>query len=341
MKGSTNLGKDLSNFLGHYLPHERGVSPNTIKSYSFTFILLVNYLHEVKRIPIYRLSFEHLTRQTVTGFLDWLQAERHCTNSTRNQRLAAITSFVKYAGYQNPACLNEVQQVLAVKQKRTAKPVISHLTVEGIILLLKQPDGTTNKGLRDLALLSLMYESAARVQEIIDLTPSSLFVASKPYRIELLGKGNKHRIVPLPEKAVEILLAYLSRFEMTGRESMQTPLFHNAWDQKMTRNGINNILKKHLLAASEQDESLIPKGISCHSIRHSKAMALLDAKVQLIHIRDFLGHKSVLTTEIYARVNAKYAFEAIKNAYKNIAVDEIPTWHGNEQVLQMLKGFCK
>ena len=141
------------------------------------------------------MSFEHLTRQTVTEFLDWLQVERHCTNSTRNQRLTAINSFVKYAGYQNPACLNEVQQVLAVKQKRTAKPVISHLTVEGIILLLKQPDGTTNKGLRDLALLSLMYESAARVQEIIDLTPSSLFVGSKPYRIELLGKGNKHRIV--------------------------------------------------------------------------------------------------------------------------------------------------
>jgi len=341
MKGSNDLGKDLSNFLGHYLPHERGVSPNTIKSYSFTFILLIRYLHDVERVPIHRLSFEHLTRQAITNFLDWLQTERNCANATRNQRLAAITSFVKYVGYQNPGCLLEVQQILAIKQKRTGKPVISHLTVEGVILLLKQPDTATDKGLRDLALLSLMYESGARVQEIIDLTPSSLFIGSKPYRIELLGKGNKRRIVPLPEKAVEIILAYLLRFQMSGRESAQKPLFQNAWNQKLTRNGINNILKKHLLAARKQNESIIPQDISCHSIRHSKAMALLDAKVQLIHIRDFLGHRSVLTTEIYARVNAKYAFEAIKNAYKNVVVDEIPTWHGNEQVLQMLKGFSR
>lgn len=341
MKGSTDLAKDLSNFLGHHLPHERGLSPNTIKSYSFTFILLINYLHDLKKVPIHRLSFEHLTMQVVVGFLDWLQAQRHCTNATRNQRLAAITSFVKFVGRQNPGCLHEVQQILSVRQKRSGKPVISHLTVDGITLLMKQPDTSRDKGLRDLALMSLMYESAARVQEIIDLTPSSLSTAGKPYRIELLGKGNKHRIVPLPEKTVEILLAYLSKYQMTGRENAQKPLFQNAWGKKMTRNAINNILKKHLSTARQQREAIIPSGISCHSIRHSKAMALLDAKVQLIHIRDFLGHKSVLTTEIYARINAKYTFEAIKDAYKNVAADELPIWHGNEQILKVLKEFSK
>src|SRR5690606_6051000 len=171
MKGSTDLGKDLSNFLGHYLPHERGLSPNTIKSYSFTFTLLIRHLHKVKRIPIHRLSFEHLTRQVITDFLDWLQTERKCTNATRNQRLAAITSFVKYAGYENPGCLHEVQQILAIKQKRTGKSVISHLTVEGVILLLKQPDTATNKGLRDLVDIAEQADPRRRPTNLINQVP--------------------------------------------------------------------------------------------------------------------------------------------------------------------------
>jgi site-specific recombinase XerD len=109
----------------------------------------------------------------------------------------------------------------------------------------------------------------------------------------------------------------------------------------MTRNGINNILIKYVEMAKEKDASLIPTHLSCHAIRHSKAMALLESNVQLIHIRDFLGHKSVLTTEIYARVNPKYTFEAVKNAYKNITNDEIPLWEGNNELLTMLKNISK
>jgi integrase/recombinase XerD len=341
MKQSTDFARSLTNFLGNYLPNERGVSHNTIKSYSYTFILLINYMRDVKKVTLQKLSFLHITRDTVVDFLDWLQDQRKCCNATRNQRLAAISSFIKFAGYKDPVGLQEAQQVLAIKIKKTGKQVISYLTIEGVELLLKQPDISKDKGLRDLALLSLMYESAARVQEIIDLTPAALSVEGKPYRIQLRGKGNKHRIVPLPEKEVQILLAYMERCGLTKRENEQKPLFHNAWGQKMTRNGINNILKKYTTLAKSHNTSLIPAGISCHSMRHSKAMALLDAKVQLIYIRDFLGHKSVTTTEIYARVNAKYALEAIKTAYKNVVTDDVPAWEGNDQILQMLKTFVR
>ena len=341
MAKPTDFTKYVSDFFNHYLPSERGVSINTIKSYSHTFILLLNYLNDIKKIRIGKLDFRHITRPVVVDFLNWLQNERGCSNATRNQRLSAISAFIKYAVYKVPNSLYENQQILSIPVKRTETHTINYLTTEGMELLLKQPDVTKKKGLRDLALLSLMYESAARVQEIIDLTPSSLFISSKPYKVELHGKGNKYRTVSLPENEVKILLCYLGQSELLKRENAEKPLFHNGWGHKMTRKGINNVLVKHVTSARIKNPDLIAKDISCHGIRHSKAMGLLESNVQLIHIRDFLGHKSVLTTEIYARVNPKYTFEAIKTAYKNINVDEMPAWENNNQLLSLLKGFAK
>lgn len=341
MKQPTTFAKHMSRFLGDYLTNERGASRNTVKSYSQTFVLLINYLHDVKNIDVHRLSLSHMTRDTIIDFLEWIQIERNCSDSTRNQRLSAICSFVKYTEYMDPANLYESQQILSIPVKKTEKKTISYLTVEGVKLILQQPNVKKNKGLRDLALLSLMYESAARVQEIIEVTPSSLSLNSHPYSLRLHGKGNKHRIVPLPEKEVKILERYMKEYDLFQRSDATKPLFPNYQGQYMTRNGINSILTKYVKQAKEQNISLIPDGLSCHSLRHSKAMHLLEANVNLIHIRDFLGHKSVTTTEIYARVNPKFTFEAIKNAYRDIITKEIPVWKGNPEILEMLKGYTK
>lgn len=186
-----------------------------------------------------------------------------------------------------------------------------------------------------------MYESAARVQEIIDLTPASLFITDKPYRVVLHGKGDKYRSIPLPDKQVELLRKYMAENSLLSRENVQKPLFPNCQRQKMTRNGVNNILIKYVKMARQKRSSLIPGHVSCHTIRHSKAMQLLESNVELMHIRDFLGHKSVLTTEIYTRMNPKYTFEAVKNAYKNITADDIPVWKGNDELMAMLKGLAR
>jgi site-specific recombinase XerD len=222
-----------------------------------------------------------------------------------------------------PGQLYECQKILTIPAKKCAIKTIEYLNLEGIKLLLKQPNANKNKGLRDLALLSLMYESAARVQEIIELTPCSIFLNNKPYRVVLHGKGNKYRSVPLPEKEVDLLKRYMEQNLLLNRENGQKPLFPNYQGHRMTRNGINNILLKYLRMAKNINCSIIPEHLSCHSLRHSKAMQLLESKVELIHIRDFLGHKSVLTTEIYARTNPRYTFDAVKNAYKNITADNI------------------
>jgi integrase/recombinase XerD len=341
MKQPTDFAKYLSSFLNDYLPNEKGISSNTIKSYSYTFILLIRFMRDVKKINIHRLSCKHLNKDVIVNFLDWLQVDRNCGDATRNQRLAAITSFVNYVEYMNPADLYVCHQILSIPSKRTTRKLISYLAIDGIKLLLQQPDQKKIKGIRDLALLTLMYESAARVQEIIDLTPSSLFILNKPYRVVLYGKGNKYRSVPLPPEQVQILTHYLQSTNLIKRENADKPLFPNHQGSKMTRNGINNILIKYAGMAREKDRNLIPEHLSCHAIRHSKAMGLLESSIPLIYIRDFLGHKSVLTTEIYARVNPKYTFEAVRNAYKNIVTDEAPMWEGNNELIDMLNNLSK
>lgn len=342
MKQPTDFARHISGFLNNYLTKERGVSQNTIKSYSYSFILFVNFMHEVKKVHINRLSLKDITKEIVVEFLDWIQCNRKCSDSTRNQRLAAISSFIKYVEYMNPAGLYNYHQILSIPLKKTERKLISYLTIDGIKLLLQQISIDKGKGLRDLALLSLMYESAARVQEITQLTPSSLHLDDKPYRVILHGKGNKNRSVPLPEKEVQILKQYMNQYELFNRENAKKPLFPNNQGLMMTRNGVNNILRKYAKMAKEIDMNLIPDGLSCHSLRHSKSIHLLEAKVELMHIKDFLGHKSVITTEKYARMNPGYTFEAIKKAYKNItAHDEIPTWEGNNELIIMLKELAK
>ena len=341
MKHINDFARLLSGFLNNYLSHEKGVSANTIKSYSYTFILLIKYLQENRNVPVTKLSFTHLNKDLVVDFLDWLQKERGCSDATRNQRLAAISSFIKYAEYMNPSHLFDCHQILCIPVKKTESKVLNYLNVDGMKLLLQQPDIEKSKGFRDLALLSLMYESAARVQEIIDLTPASLFITDKPYRIILHGKGNKYRSVPLPDKQVVLLRQYMNQSSLLKRENTQKSLFPNYQGQKMTRNGINNILVKYVKMANKKNSSLVPGHLSCHGIRHTKAMHLLESKVELMHIRDFLGHKSVLTTEIYARMNSKFTFEAVKNAYKNITAENIPAWKGNSELMAMLRNLAK
>ena len=341
MKQATDFARLLSEFLNNYLIHEKGSSENTVKSYSYTFILLIKYMHEIRNVPVTRLTFSLLNKEVIIGFLDWLQEKRGCGESTRNQRLAAIASFIKYAEYLNPGHLFDCHQILSIPVKRTETKLINFLNFEGMKLLLQQPDIHKVKGIRDLALLSLMYESAARVQEIIELTPACLFITNRPYRVILHGKGNKYRSVPLPDKEVELLGQYMTQNNLFNRENTQKPLFPNCQGQEMTRNGVNNILSKYVKMANQENPSLVPVHLSCHAIRHSKAMQLLESKVELIHIRDFLGHKSVLTTEIYARMNPKHTFEAIKKAYKNVTTDNIPDWKDNDKLMEMLKKLAK
>lgn len=334
----TDFSRSLTDFLSRYLPGERGMSSHTISSYRDTFILFITFMKEVNKVNVNKLVLADLLKDTVVGFLDWLQEIRKCSDATRNVRLAALHSFCNYLQYKNPVSLHEWQRILSVKTKRTSTNIANHLSIEGIQLLLKQPNKMTKKGFRDLSILCLMYDSAARVSEIIALTPTMVRL-EKPYTIKLIGKGNKARIVPLMEDDVAILRQYMAGNELLEASENQKPLFYNSRKERLTRAGLHYILQSYADMARKKASQLIPEKISCHTLRHSKAFHLLQAGVNLVYIRDILGHSSVQTTEIYARVDSKQKREVLEKAYAEVVKQETPAWSNNDNLLAWLKNF--
>lgn len=334
----TDFSKSLTDFLSKYLPGERGLSANTISSYKFTFILFIGFIESQKKISVNKLSLKDITKECIIEFLEWLQRERKCSDSTRNVRLAAIHSFFNFLQYEAPENLNEWQHILSIKVKKAKKGTMNYLTIDGIKLLFAQPDLSTKKGMRDLTMLALMYDSAARVQEIIDLKASSVRL-TKPYTIRLVGKGNKARIVPLMDQQVAHLKNYMEKNHLLEPHVNMNPLFYNNRREKLTRAGVYYILQHYASTARMKDQKLVPEKISPHSLRHSKAMHLLQAGVNLVYIRDILGHESVQTTEVYARVDSKQKREAIEKAYADVIKKEEPLWTNNDNLLEWLKNF--
>jgi len=336
----TDFSKNLTNFLTSYLPGEKGVSKNTIVSYKDTFILFLTFMKDEKGILADKLMLKQVNKENVVVFLEWIEEKRHCCAATRNVRLAALHSFFQYLQYQSPENLLEWQRILSIPVKKTEKTSISYLSLEGIRLLLEEPNRSTRNGRRDLALLSLMYDSGARVQEIIDLTPSMVRL-DVPCTVKLIGKGNKARIVPLLEVQVKFLKAYMVERKLLEPHANLYPLFSNSRREKLTRAGVNYILEKYAKQARLKNPALIPEKMSCHRLRHSKAMHLLQSGVNLIYIRDILGHTSVQVTELYARTDSRQKREAIEKAYTDVTPKETPSWLANDDLLEWLKSFPK
>lgn len=334
----TDFSKYLTDYLTRYLSHERGSSSNTITAYRDTFVLYITFMERIWNVKAEKLYLKSITKESIVAFLDWLQTERKCSDATRNLRLATLHSFFRFVQYQNPENLYEYQSIMSIKLKKTKQTAINYLTTEGIKLLLEQPNLASEKGRRDLALLSLMYDTGSRVQEIIDLTPSAIRL-DKPYTIKVTGKGNKTRIVPMLENQVNILKSYLNEHHLLTPQVRMHPLFYNSRQEKLTRPGVTHILLKYADMARVNKPELIPNKLSCHSLRHSKAMHLLQAGVNLVYIRDILGHVSVQTTEIYARADSRQKREAIEKAYVDLTPKQNPIWENNNDLLGWLKSF--
>ena len=288
------------------------------------------------------VSFECITKNVIIDFLDWIQENRHCSNATRNCRLAALRSFFCYMQYENPERMYEWQKILSIKVKRHGKQSINYLTTDGIKLILEQPDQSTGSGRRNLAMLALMYDSGARVQEIIDITPSSVRL-DNPSIVKLFGKGRKARIVPLQEEQTVFLKKYMQENHLLEPYANQYPLFSNSRKEKLTRAGVAYILNTYVTLARKINPLIIPETISCHSLRHSKAMHLLQAGVNLVYIRDLLGHVSVQTTDVYARADSRQKREAFEKAYVDLSPNAAKTkiWEKDGNLLEWLKSLKK
>src|SRR3989339_1101834 len=248
----TDFSHYISDFISRYLPNEKGASVNTITAYRDTFLLLLTFTQHEKQVKIEKLTIDKITKETVVEFLDWIQKKRNCSNATRNSRLAAIHSFYRYLQYESLDYVHECQKILSIKLKKSKKESMNYLTIDGIKLLLKQPNTTTSRGRRDLALLSLMYDTGARVQETIDLTPSMLRL-NKPATIKIVGKGNKARLVPMLDAQVEHLKNYLRENRLEEPFANMYPLFFNSRKERLTRAGINHIVQKYFTMARKEN----------------------------------------------------------------------------------------
>jgi len=338
---TTDFAKYLTNFFTKYLSGERNLSTNTVCSYRDTFMLLLKFLKTEKGIDAQNLQMDVLSKETILSFIQWVQKERKCGNATCNYRLAAIHSFLKYLQYECPERISQWQDILSIKLKKFEKQNVNYLTLDGIQLILSQIDTSTAKGRRNLSMLALLYDSGARVQELIDLTPSSIRL-DPPCVVKLVGKGRKGRIVPLLEEQMVLLKIYMQENKLMEEQYSQHPLFFNNWGEKLTRSGVGYIINSYAYVARCINPKLIPEKISCHSFRHSKAMHLLQAGVNLVYIRDILGHVSIQTTEIYARADSKQKREALEKAYVKVTpTNEEKSWEKDFTLLEWLKGLSK
>lgn len=329
-----NFSYYTSKFFQSYLPGSRSVSGNTILSYRDTFKILLTFMRDCKSTDPDKVSFKDLDRTTIEEFLAYLEDDLHCSASTRNQRLAALKSFFRFVQVERPDLLAECQAILTIKNKKSPKPVIDYLTGEETELLFQQPDTTTQKGRRDLALLTLMYDSAARVQEICDLKVSCISLKA-PAVIRLYGKGRKTRTVPLDAPCVEIVRKYMEENHLNRSEMTNTPLFFNSRREKLSRSGVGYILTKYVEQANENGGRISEK-ITPHCLRHSKAMHMVEAGINLIYIRDFLGHESIETTQVYAKANPEARRKAIEKMESRTASASMPDWNENPDIMSFL-----
>ncbi len=337
----TDFAKTLARFLTDYLPGQRNVSTNTIKSYRDGLKQFLLFMQADQGIKPECICFASLDILQVKKFLSWLEAEKKASVNTRNQRLAVLHSFFRYAQTEYPEILFESQKILGIPFKKKHQPVIEHLSMEQLGFIFEQPNCFTRKGRRDLALMVTLYDTGARIQELIDLRICDLRLA-KPAVITLTGKGNKQRNVPVLAKTQNILENYLKDNHLLDKGREQNPLFYNYNLQAFTRPGITYILKKYYkMAKLAHPEVEFPNNLHAHMLRHSKALHLLEAGVNLIYIRDLLGHVSVTTTEMYLKYDTELKRKALEAAYPQVVFQDVPAWEENVEILSWLHNLCR
>ena len=222
----TNFAIQLTNFLCHYLSGQRNLSQNTIKAYRDTFILLLEFCRDVKNIPVEKLCIEHINVALVDEFIKHLEKERCCKICTLNHRLATLHAFFRYLQIASPEYLLQCQQILSIPLQRFVRETVEYLSKEHLALLLAQPNLNTKDGRRDAVILSVLYDTGARVQELIDMSVGDLRLTN-PAQIRILGKGRKIRIVPLMQNTVKLMQDYLREFQLETSDKFDYPLFQS------------------------------------------------------------------------------------------------------------------
>ena len=273
----------------------------------------------------------------VYGFLDWLEKDGGNSKSTRIQRLSVIHAFFRYVLHEYPDLTLGCQEILNIKIKTKPKATVNYLSVEAVTAILSEPNAKDRYGLRDLALLGLMYDIGGRVSEITGLKVENIRLR-KPSVVTVHGKGGKLRQCPLSSAVANNLEKYMAVWDLDKADKANKPLFTNHQGAQIGRAGAAYILDKYTEQARRKSPEIFPDNVSPHVLRHSKAMHLLQSGVNLIYIRDWLGHVSIKTTEIYARANPEMKRSALeKAAVAVIPQNSLPPWAADTSLMNFLE----
>ncbi len=305
----------IHDYLLVYLPEERKSSPNTIRAYRKSIELLLDFVKEATGLPLQKISFETIDRNMLSQFLQYLENDRSCSVSTRNQRLNCIRSFYKYAAQEDIALVTHLEEIKKIRPAKVAKTIVDHMSENAVNAILQQPDTNTLLGKRDAFMMLFLYKTGARVQELVDIRLCDLKVGATS-SVTLHGKGAKARIVPLRDIEVQHLKEYIALFHPDTDLYSQDYLFYtirNQQQKRMTEDNVRSMVRKYGKQAREFC-SEVPENVHPHLFRHSLAMLLYQNGMDLTLISQWLGHSNLETTLIYAHADTELKRRAMEKA---------------------------
>lgn len=335
MNNSNVLALAIRRFLGDYLPHQRAFSAHTIRSYRDSLKLLLHFAAKPKR-RISDLRVIDLMPVKIIAFLDHLEQHRRNDAATRNVRLSAIHSFFDYLGAEWPEHLDQARRILAITFKRTAHRTIDYLEAEELRTILEQIDRRTVWGRRDYVLLALLFNTGARVQEVVALQTTDLRLTA-PHSVKFFGKGRRERICPLWPETARLLEQHITDTALDPQNPQS--LFQNHRGTPLTRFGARLILQRHVRRASAVLPTLKRKRIHPHSLRHGTAVHLLKSGVDLSTIAHWLGHTSINTTHKYVTIDLEAKRAAIAKAKPVTKSARLPRWRTDKDLLTWLESL--
>ncbi len=321
----------LQGFFHNWMGHQRNLSPQTVTSYRDAWRLFLRFVSGHVGRPVAALKLEDLAEAEVLAFLQHIESTRSVSIGTRNCRLAAIRSFFRYVAEREPATSSQCAAILRIPTKRTSSRDVCYLDEEEVGTILRQPDRSTPEGQRDHALLSLLYNTGARIQEALDLRPMDVRFKA-PAQVRLTGKGRKERVCPIWDETAQLLAALLKRMPRGEDERV----FVNRYGQPLGAAGVRYRLDQYVAAAAKSLPTLVKKRITPHTFRHTVGVALVSAGVDVTVIRNWLGHVSLDTTNHYARANLETKRRALEKLGKTTRPDKPPRWRRNADLLSWL-----
>jgi site-specific recombinase XerD len=321
----------LHSFFHEWLVQQRNISHHTVLSYRDSWRLFLRFVAGRKNKSVSHLGLTDLTEPEVLAFLQYAEKERKTSIGTRNCRLAGLRSFFHFVAEREPLVAAQCAEILRIPTKRAPQGTLCHLEDNEVSAILDQPNRSTVEGQRDHVLLAVLYNTGARIQEALNINPRALRLES-PSHVRLFGKGRKERICPLWPETVALLKALLRKQPRGEDES----IFVNRYGRPLGAAGVRFKLKHYVEAAGRDTPSLIGKRVSPHTFRHSTAVSLVTAGVDVTVIRDWLGHASLDTTNHYARANVETKRKALEKVDPTTRPGKPPRWKRNPELMAWL-----